>query len=210
MLRRSVLLPFIFVMAFSASVQAKMKRDVGYWAANAQPVEQGYVWSPDHRIAAHWTENGIELRGKSTTPLQGGLAIPPLLEVLWSPDSRAIAVTGSDGGEVGDWHAYLYILDDQDGAQRRDIDGLLAPLIHDFPKCDEDDNYANLGAVAWAKGGKELLVLAQVPSHGTCHNMGARKGFRISIPDWTVIQVLSEAEVLQKWKHMLGYGVSYR
>lgn len=186
-----------------------IERD-GIWAAAGQEpgafdsIPRKDVWSPNHEMVLREGREGLSIFGKHTTLLQDILALPPLVEVLWAPDSRAFIVNGSDGGLVGDWKAHFYTLDDGDRPVARDLAGLIEPLVRKFPQCGEDEPYTNLGAVAWLKEGKELLVAAEVPDHSPCRNMGAIKGFRISVTSWKVVEQISAAELHRKWANVLG------
>jgi hypothetical protein len=70
------------------SVESEVTRDV--FASNAKRF-------------VHATRDGLRLgnsTGNSTQPLPV-LALPPLWEVVWAPDSKKVAVNFSDGGAVG-------------------------------------------------------------------------------------------------------------
>jgi hypothetical protein len=155
-------LPLFAALILAApSVNAAMQ---GIWAATgelpfvSQKAPLKDIWSPNHEIVLREGDDGLFVIGKQTTLLQDILATPSITEILWSPDSKAFVVNGSDGGAVGEWKAHFYTLDDEDRPVARDLAGLIEPLVRTFPRCGDDEPYTNLGAVAWLKDGKELLV----------------------------------------------------
>ncbi|TAL04485.1 MAG: hypothetical protein EPO08_01230 [Rhodospirillaceae bacterium] len=188
----------------------------GIWAAAGQmPNDYGNAqrkdaWSPDHKLVVQEGvyppkgSDALALVGKHATLLQDILALSPFLEVLWAPDSKSFVVNGSDGGQVGKWGVHFYTVDDEDRPVARDLANLIVPLVRDFPQCDGDAPYTNLGAVAWLNDGKELLVAAEVPGHSPCRNMGAVKAFRISVTSWKVIEQISAAKLRRDWAGVLG------
>ena len=125
---------------------------------------------------------------------------PP--ELLWSPGSRRLAVTWSDGGLVGSWHVAIY---DLTGDQPPMLD--IAPLLDGprrrFPVCREPE-IANAGAIAWLDGGAALLVAIEAPPHSSCSNMGDVLGLRVSLEDLTVLEEVSQAALLANWRGDLG------
>ena len=125
------------------------------------------------------------------------------MEVLWSPDSQRFALNVSDGGVVGGWFAKVYWIDESGGVNQIDIGSEVLRLANSLPRCEERED-ANIGVVAWLDGGKELLLVAEVPPHSSCRNMGALQGFRVSATTGVVVEHISERQLRQKWNATLG------
>jgi hypothetical protein len=180
----------------------------GQWGVSAIPLGDGEVWSPDHKTVLRETGDGLSVVGKRIDLLSDVLSPKWLTEVLWAPNSRAFVISGSDGGIVGEWKTHLYMLDTESKPVAHDVAGLIAPLVKEFPQCGEEASYVNLAAIAWMNGSDDLAVVAEVPPHGTCRNMGALRGFLISTRTWKVSAQLTEAELRDAWKSVLGERLS--
>ena len=180
----------------------------GIWAAHGKtlpPADTGSVPAPNRKYSIRENKDGYTTIVGPTGPivLPEVLSPPALTEVLWSSDSRAFIINTSEGGGVGKWDAYLYSLSNTSRVTRRDLRVLIEPVVRAWPKC-VDPPYANLGAAAWLRNGRELLVIAEVPPHSSCQNMGALLGFRISVASWRILERISEDSLRTTWKAFLG------
>lgn len=181
----------------------------GIWAAAGQSpfvsssAASVEIFAPDGMKKIKETIGGLALSGKHTIVLQDILSPPSLTEILWSPDSKSFIVNASDGGVVGTWSAYYYSINIEEKQEPKNFYNLLASKIQEFPHCD-DPEVANVGAVGWLDGGKELLVVAEVPPHSSCRNMGAIRGFRVAVTSWNVLGEIPEAELWRDWGNVLG------
>ena len=183
----------------------------GLWAASGKPLYVGPNFVPD-KIAApngkfmvRASKGGLSLVGqKSITQLDNLMPNPSLMEVLWSPDSGSFIINVSDGGLVGSWETYFYRIDQHGKPVSRDIEGLVRPVANSFQQCDPCEE-VNIGtAAAWINNGRELLVIAQVPPHSSCRNMGDILGFRISVASWRIIERIPEDRLRAEWGNVLG------
>lgn len=162
------------------------------------------VRSPDGMESVVYTTEGVYLYGRGKrTLLPDVLALPPLAEVLWRNDSRAFVITGSDGGIVGTWKINYYQVAPNGMPKEINVERIVMPALKSFAHCD-DEEAVNIGAAGWINGGKDLLVIAQVPPHSTCRNMGAITGVTISLAHWRIKARVTEATLLSKWKRLLG------
>jgi len=182
----------------------------GIWAANAKspfvatnvPLQD--IVAPDGKISIKTGDNGLSVIGqKSTTHLDDVIGNPPVTEILWSPNSKSFVVNESDGGLIGTWTAYLYTLDLNDKPVPYHLEQLMHSAIVRIPKCDLKES-TNLGAAAWLNDSKELLLVAEVPPHSSCKNMGSIVGFRISLQSRKIVEQLSESALRKKWPGTLG------
>jgi hypothetical protein len=109
----------------------------------------------------------------------------------------------SDGGLVGTWEAYLFLLDANDRPVARDIQRLVRPLADKLLLC-EPGEVANIGVASWVNGSSEILVVAEVPPHSSCRNMGGIFGFFVSVQSEKIIERIPEDVLRKKWAGTLG------
>jgi hypothetical protein len=140
--------------------------------------------------------------GDTRTLLQDVNEIPPLTEVLWAPSSRAFVITASDGGLVGTWHAHFYLVDAAGRPIKRDLASLISEAERPFAHCDGGED-VNIGAAGWLRDSRELLVVAEVPPHSYCANLGALRGFLIDVTTWK-LQRIGEHTLRSKFASFLG------
>jgi hypothetical protein len=126
-----------------------------------------------------------------------------LTEILWSPDSKAFVVNASNGGVVGTWNAYYYSIDAQGRPVSTNLQDSLSAMTQKIPHCDDQEK-ANVGVAGWLDGGKDLLVVAEVPPHSSCRNMGAIRGFRVEVAPWSIVGEISESKLRRDWGRLLG------
>jgi hypothetical protein len=191
----------------------------GIWAAQASP-PTGRSTRPMPVIAPHGrarleADPGLDQlrfvgpsgRGEllQVYGAEGDALIDPnqgLTEVMWAPDAKHFAVNASDGGLVGSWNATVFAV--REGRPYR-----LPPLrevqlaANRLARCEAPES-ANLGVAAWLKGGAEMLVVAQVPPHSSCRNMGELHGWRVATASGRILESLSHAAMRRRWGDALG------
>ena len=145
----------------------------------------------------------VEANGQ-TLPLESTYLATPLSEVLWSPDSSAFAVTQSNGGWVGSWDIQVFLTDDNTVKRasvtetaKKDAMGKYKCLIPEKPAANEEPN---TGAVHWLDGSSRLLIVAEVPPHSSCADMGKLFGYVVSIPSGKIVNRYQEGELRQGWE----------
>ena len=192
----------------------------GYWAAGAErpykrpapkrkndpimdyaPVN---ISSPDGRFIVTGADLDLMFTANGKRTL---LDIPmfnePLMEVLWSPDSRSFAVTVSDGGLVGTFETHVYQIDANGKPVYRNILRAVRPIAKKLLRCEPGD-MPNIGVSAWLKGSREVLIVVEVPPHSSCRNMGDIGGFIVDVKSKKVGKRISERELRSKWAKFLG------
>ena len=106
----------------------------------------------------------------------------PFPEFLWAPDSKALAVTYSDGGSMGNFYLGVYLLS---SPKSKAVD-VTAAAQQDFlaqlPK-SYDSAALNLAAVSWLDGSRHLLVAVEVVPESTYAYMGTFALYEVSVPD---------------------------
>lgn len=144
--------------------------------------------------------------GTSGSPLNVYVNLP-YMEVVWSPDSKRFGINSSDGGYVGSWNFNVYSVEDGGRAVESDVYGHVRKLAGGLPRCDEPE-VPNFGVVGWSKDGAEVLVVAQVPPHSSCKNMGETRGFRVSAVSGKMIEEIPAKALGRQWRTQLGCRVA--
>jgi hypothetical protein len=127
-------------------------------------------------------------------------------ELLWAPDSRALAVT-ANGAEGG--YGTTILVRKPKGRHWREIDvtrevrKLFAPRM----RCDDADEKPNVGAVGWTSG-QRLIVAAQVPRHGSCANRGSFAAYVVDVPTGDVLMDIDQRTLRRHYRRMLGTALS--
>jgi hypothetical protein len=167
------------------------------------------VTSPDGRKRLVVKDDEIRVEGTDVRPASGiSVEVYPLAEAQWAPDSRAFFITQSDGGEVGGWDTVVY---------RVTPSGIKKILITsrvrvDFMKrynCDvrgehDGNEIPNIAAISWLRGSNDVLLIAEVPPHSSCPEMGKFMGYRVLIGSGKILGRYSAEEVKTRWGGFLG------
>jgi hypothetical protein len=124
-------------------------------------------------------------------------------EALWSPDSKAIAVTtcfGAAGPCV-----MRTTLDLAQGAPGELVKTAFA-AGHEHDICYTN---ANVGALTWEDGSDKIVIIAEVPPSGGCNeqNAGYFEAFVVSLTERKVISRFNMQETIRLWRSILGTGL---
>lgn len=128
---------------------------------------------------------------------------PGLTEVLWSGDGKRVAVNWSDGGVVGSWNSSIVVVNDVSKPVIQDLPADIVAKANKLPQCEEAES-ANLGVVAWPKNGQQQLLVAEVPPHSSCRNMGSIQGYLLDSDTGKLVAMFSEAQLKADWRAYLG------
>jgi hypothetical protein len=215
-MRFIVFVAFFIIMIISEaggnSSSLLMNKDCnGIWSAHAQAPYSGpnffpgSIASPNGKFSIKASNEKISFIGEDNLSTDLNIIInPPLMEVLWSPNSKGFVVNVSDGGLVGTWDFKLYTIVDGHPVFH-DLQKLMQVIASELPPCDpEEAEVPNIGASAWLNNSDDLLVVAEVPPHSSCKNMGAIQGFRVSVATGKIIDRISESDLYEKWADSLG------
>ncbi|MCZ7518559.1 hypothetical protein O7747_18065 [Escherichia albertii] len=198
----------IFLMVFSGPARsiAEHLPSYGIWGSNSSSLYNGLspqrngIPSPDGKSSVIIHSESISLRINSViTPVN----IPftsGLVDVLWSLDSNSVVITTSDGGFVGTWDAYIISIKKMNKVKVISIRRIVESVLSKKWMCDGEDSI-NIGAVKWDS---ELWVIAEVPPHSVCKDMGEIKGIKISISKNKINEMLNDKDVRVKWRKLLG------
>ncbi len=153
---------------------------------------------------------GITIRVvRAGQPLPGieNVGIGTLAEVLWAPDSRAFLVTESDGGIVGSWTVRLFLIE----GRRIDSRSIAAEVIRQFKKrfrCREPEE-PNVGAIGWSEDSRSALLVAEVPPHSSCPEMGKVRGYRVSVRTGKILEDLTQEGIKTRWVAFVGERLNW-
>lgn len=159
----------------------------GFWSRDAirlalKPGEPARkAWAPNKKMYVSEDDQGVYLKEGERVIYFDAPFTPNLVEVLWSPDSRFAAITGSDGGAVGTWSILLI---NSSGKNVSDtLNGALHKRLIGMASCDGDDP-VNLVARRWKSKGGVLTVKAEVAPHSNCQNLGKSVTIDVSVTEW--------------------------
>lgn len=208
-MRIIILLLFVFVTFALNVTEGETIQCTGIWAEGAKLPFKGDMLTSTESISPNGVSSisgsmeGLSLINKGKVSHIDILFSPPLVEVLWAPDSRKFVINMSDGGLVGTWETCIYSIDDRGNPVPIDIQNLIKPISNKIMQCEPKEE-ANIGIAAWLNNSTEILLIVEVPPHSSCRNMSTITGFRISIETRKIIERISENELRKNWKRVLG------
>ena len=197
----------------------KTGRIAGQWSARASYLGQGLhvfdgpielkvkrVQSPTGAYAAVFQDFDLFVE-KGGRRLEGERewAFSTLSEVLWAPDSKAFAITGSEGGWVGSWDVEVFYLREQTVRRANITSRVKRDAMRRYQCTDPGGNEEpNMGAIGWLDGSSRLLLAAEVPPHSSCPEMGKLMGYVVTVPTGQILERLSEGQLRRRWRASLG------
>jgi len=177
----------------------------GEWSnhAAAVPTKRTFlVPSPDRKRA-------IVIDGSLLSVTEAGVVVPggegidvlQSAEVLWAPDSKAFAVTASDGSDSGGWDISVFVLEND----RCNYYRVTSDAVGRFGQrhaCGDEE--LNVGAVKWTKDAKQLLIVVEVPRRSPCKDRGVYGGVIVNVPSGTIAVEYDQARLAEDWGEALG------
>lgn len=123
-------------------------------------------------------------------------------EVAWSPDSKAFAVSETEGGGGIGARVYVFFVE-ADGLHKLDVS---RPVEKDFgyPVQCELKIPPNTGFVSWGSDSSTIYVAAQVIPVSLCKCMGTFRVYEINLPSLTIVRAYSQKESKERFKGLLG------
>jgi hypothetical protein len=128
-------------------------------------------------------------------------------EVLWSPDSKAVAITTCSGGN-GPCSVDTFLVSDK-GALLEDK--RLSPFEivqkafvvgHKEDMCYTE---AKVGALTWIDGSDKIVMITQVPTaHCEGHNGGHLEAFVVSLSERKLVSRFKMQETIRRWHGIFG------
>jgi hypothetical protein len=128
----------------------------------------------------------------------------PKAELLWAPDSRALAVTADDGATPSAFDLSILVRRKKGRHWRQiDLTRRVARLFAPEMRCPDADETPNVGAVGWTSG-QRLIVAAEVPPHIGCANGGHVEAYVVDVPTGEVLMRLEPRTLRRRYRAMLG------
>jgi len=203
-----------FAMLMPVLIQAESPVDVGIWSKEARFLS--YVQQTRKvQIAAPDKNKVVVIDGVRLLVVMGGKELPgienegvgTLAELSWAPDSSAFFITWSDGGTVGTWRPSVYLIR-KTRVHRVDVTKEIETHFGKQYACKEPEE-PNIGAIKWLKGSKNLLLVAEVPPHSTCPEMGKVMGYIVSVPSGKIVEQFGSDKLKTVWGRYLGPRLSW-
>lgn len=146
------------------------------------------------------------VRPRNANMYNKAVGVGSLAEVQWAPDSRAFYITQSDGGILGTWYTIIYLIR-QNQVVPLDVSSQVKQRFEKTYSCQDGTEAPNIAGVAWTQHSSALLVVAEVPPHSSCPDMGRQYGYIVKIPSGDVIKKLSYGDLLKNWNQFLGVRI---
>lgn len=183
------------ILAAAAATLLVAAAPAGFYARQAQPIWNRIAGAPtglrleapdrQTHVLARYTETEktdgevtLRVRGKlgsGTVSLGAGVNS----ELLWAPDSRAFAVTTSDGGAIGLYRA-IVVGTGRNGLQVTDLSPLIRSAFGHPVKCGWPED-PNVAVVQWQGGSQKVILAAEIMLHSNCDSFGTFKAYEV---DW--------------------------
>jgi hypothetical protein len=205
----SVLFLLTFTLCWPTWSQGGSQLTGGLWATEAidlsytQEIRRIEMPSPDNGKIAIVENEG--LRVMSSGRLLAGTeheGVYSLAELVWAPDSTAFFITLSDGGIVGTWETRVYLIE-KEKVRRVNVTQVVASRFQKQYKCLEPEE-PNIAGIKWLDGARKLLLVAEVPPHSSCPEMGKVAGYIVAIPNGKIIQEFGKKKLKADWSQYLG------
>lgn len=124
-------------------------------------------------------------------------------ELLWAPDSDAIAVTADNGAIDGQYETHIMTRPEKGRHwHETDITEKVSKLFKPRMECEEDED-PNIGAIGWTSG-QRLIVAAQVPRRSSCIDRGSFAAYIVDVDSGDVLMEMDQRTVERRYRRMLG------
>jgi hypothetical protein len=105
------------------------------------------------------------------------------------------------------WDVDIFEVNSAGQVLRFKVSELIRSAARSFPVCDAPED-VNVALVSWSPQADIALLVAEVPPHSSCKNMGALRGFRIALMSKKILEVMPEPVLRRKWAHIMGEKLS--
>lgn len=123
-------------------------------------------------------------------------------EVAWSPDSKAFAVSETEGGGSLGERVYVFYVDDR-GMRKLDVSRPIERAFGHPVRCDIPIP-PNTGFISWGTDSSTVLVAAEVVPVSVCSCAGTYRVYEMKLPALTIAHIYSQAEAKKQFWNMLG------
>lgn len=123
-------------------------------------------------------------------------------EVAWSPDSKAFAVSETEGGGSLGERVYVFYADDR-GMRKLDVSRPIERAFGHPVRCDIPID-PNTAFISWVGDSTTLLVAAEVVPVSVCSCAGTYRVYEMKLPALTIAHIYSQAQAKKQLWNMLG------
>ncbi len=123
-------------------------------------------------------------------------------EVAWAPDSKAFAVTQTEGGGGLGSRVYVFYVG-EGGLRKIDVSRPIEEHFGSPVKCDIKI-LPNTGFISWRAGSSTLLVAAEVVPVSICSCSGTYRVYEMNLPSATIARTYSQTEAKKQFWNLLG------
>jgi len=122
-------------------------------------------------------------------------------ELVWAPDSSAAFYTGSDGGNVGNYHIHVFYRRNGTLVHEDLTPRIMAKFGRPVRCYDPED--PNVGGIAWLDKNR-LLVAAEILPHSNCDSMGTFKAYVVDMATLKVIKTYDQLSAKRLFYDKMG------
>ena len=150
----------------------------------------------------------------------GAAGTPGIIEdeVLWSPDSKAFAISGNSNANT-DYHLFVYLLNSSGLTRINPARPALRDMVRSFPPCralnatDEchdivshPSDWIGIAGIAWVKDSSAIVVMAEMNESSRVGGiLGQVLGYEIEIPTSKILRRMEAKEFAQRWQPSMAW-----
>lgn len=207
LIRATLLLAIATAAPAQAGLFSKQATSVAEVYGTARPMS---VAAPDDglRAVAHYMNGKLTVfAGVRGYDFAGG----PDAEILWSPDSRALAVTSNDDdGKGGGGRFLATVLVRQKVRRWKRID-LARPIARLLPPLRDCDDAAppDVVALGWTSA-RRLIVAAVRRPDQSCGARRAFTAFVVDVPSGDILMAIDERTAKRRYRALMGKALTER
>jgi hypothetical protein len=123
-------------------------------------------------------------------------------EILWSPDSKSFAVTGSGRGGNGQYNVDVFLIRSH-RLDRVPITNLVEKEFGHPVRCSWPES-PNVGAITWLIPSSQILIAAEIAHHSVCDSFGTFKAYTIDVTNSQILKKWNQLEVKEVFHEKLG------
>jgi hypothetical protein len=124
-------------------------------------------------------------------------------EIIWSPDSRAFSLTGSEEGANGQYRTDVFLIQAGKLVSLHLTDIIEEKFGHPV-KCGWPEP-PNVAAISWLAPSRQLLVAAEIIHHSSCDRFGTFRAYAVDLGQKTsVSKEYDQLQVKQLFREDLG------
>lgn len=138
-------------------------------------------------------------------------------ELLWSPDSKAFLVNGSESAYAG-FFVKVYKVEDHQVRELKVTQAAQCDMVTAFPPCKaksldakeckglEKDPEYNVSGLEWVNGSDSIIVIAEVPCSSAYGGIMCQiHGYRLEVASGKILVRMTARELKQQWQHSMAW-----